>query len=75
MTYNNLDHTNRAFGLNKGMLQNIQAACRVFYHMTLRILRCLHFDMLYEVFKSFEADVIADLSPEALFLINQGVLL
>ena len=41
--------------------------------MNLRIVECLHFDLLYEVFKSFEKDVIADIPPEALTLLNEGV--
>ena len=73
LTYDNLDRTKQLFGLTKGVLQSVQMACRVFYHMNLRILKCLHYDLLYEVFKSFESIVVADLTPETLFLINKGV--
>ena len=48
-------------------------AYKVFFHMNLKVLKCLHYDALYEIFKSFETDVTAELSPEALLLINQGV--
>lgn len=71
--FNNLNRTQRLFGLTKGTLQGIQMAYKVFFHMNLKVLKCLHYDSLYEVFKSFETDVTAELSPEALLLINQGV--
>ena len=41
--------------------------------MNLRIIECMHFDLLYEVFKSFERDVIADVPPEAQVFLNEGV--
>ena len=75
LTYNNLERTRHIFGLTKGVLQSIQVSYKVFYHMNLRILECLHFDLLYEVFKSFEKDVIADIPPEALVLLKEGVCL
>ena len=41
--------------------------------MNLHILECLHFDLLFEIFTSFEKDVVADVPPEALVLLNAGV--
>ena len=73
MLYNNLDHTHRLFGISRGELQSLQMECKVFYHVNLRIIECMHFDLLYEVFKSFERDVIADVPPEAQVFLNEGV--
>ena len=42
--------------------------------MNLHILECLHYDMLFEIFKSFEKDVVADVPPEALVILNAGVI-
>lgn len=71
--FNNLHRTQRLFGLSKGVLQSIQMAYKVFFHMNLKVLKSLHYDFLYEVFKSFETDITAELTPEAVAFVNQGV--
>ena len=71
--FNNLNRTQALFGLSKGVLQSIQMAYKVFFHMNLKVLKALHYDFLYEVFKSFETDITAELTPEALAFVNQGV--
>ena len=73
MIYNNLDRTQRVFGIQRGELQSLQLECKVFYHVNMRIIECMHFDLLYEVFKSFEHDVIAEVPPEAQVFLNEGV--
>ena len=71
--FNNLNRTQALFGLSKGVLQSIQMAYKVFFHMNLKVLKALLYDFLYEVFKSFETDITAELTPEALAFVNQGV--
>ena len=73
LRFDNLERTKQIFGLSKGVLQGVQTACRVFYHTNLRVLKCLHYDLLYEVFKGFEMHMATDLTPETLALVNLGV--
>ena len=75
LRFDNLERTKHIFGLSKGVLQSLQTACRVFYHTNLRVLKCLHYDLLYEVFKGFEMHMATDLTPETLALVNLGVAL
>ena len=73
LRFNNLEHTKQIFGITKGSLQNIQTAFKVFYHTNLRLLKCLHYDLLYEVFKGFDMHLVTDITPETLELVNLGV--
>ena len=71
--FNDLSKTSAFFHLNKGVLQSIQTTCRVFFYTNLKILKALHYDFLYEVIKSFESDIAADVTTEVLELIQYGV--
>ena len=70
---NNITKTSEFFHINKGVLQNIQTTCKVFFYTNLKILKALHYDFLYEVIKSFESDIAADVTSEVLELIQYGV--
>ena len=71
--FNDINKTSKFFHLNKGVLQSIQTTCKVFFYMNLKILKALHYDFLYEVIKSFESDIAADVTAEVLDLIQYGV--
>lgn len=73
LRFDSLEHTKEIFGLSKGVLQGVQTAFKVFYHINMRVLKCLHYDLLYDVFKGFEMHVATDLTPETLALVNLGV--
>lgn len=72
--FNDISKTSQFFHLNKGVLQSIQTSCRVFFYTNLKILKALHYDFLFEVVKSFETDVAADVTAEVLELMQYGVI-
>lgn len=73
--FSDINKTSKFFRLNKGVLQSIQTTCKVFFYTNLKILKALHYDFLYEVIKSFEADIAAEATSEVLELIQYGVMI